>query len=473
MNPSSTAPSGQLARSAVANRASLLTPFRRRMRGLMAVMLVPALLAPAAAAQAELWWETAQRKARGSLVDLLEDDGRFGTLLAALDAAELTEAVETGSLTVFAPTDEAFAALGQETIDALLEDKPTLTDILLYHVVGEPLRTRKLVRRSTVETLQGQDVVVVHEKGTVRINGIRAIDTNLRARNGIAHVIEEVLLPPDGEEPIENLVDVLERDGRFGTLLAALDATGLTETLENGGPFTVFAPTDEAFADLGQDTIDALLDDPDTLREILLFHVLGEEKRAAKLVIAGTAETLQGDSVGIRLENFRRIVVEDAPVLTVNVKAPNGIAHILDAVLLPPPPADNVLDRLSDEGYTTLVAAIEAAGLAEALASLGPVTIFAPTNEAFAALGQETIDALLADPPALQEILLYHVAAEEKRLIDVIVERELTTLQGKSVRSFWFFGPVFVGGQKVIDPNVSAPDAIVHGIDGVLIPPSH
>ena len=443
----------------------------RRARATVAALSTLLLLAPLAA-QAE-WYDDYERKHSMSPVDVLSEDGRFGLLLTAVGEAGLVDAVEQGGFTLFAPTDEAFLALGDETLNAVLADKELLTRVLLYHLTDKaPLF--KLARRTTNQTLEGSDVVVVRDGRRYSVNGIPIVDRNIGSKTARIHVIEEVLIPPPAEEsgPAQDIIDVLERDGRFTTLLAALDATDLDEVLEGEGRFTLFAPTDEAFAKLPEGTVEALLGDLPALSNILLYHVLLEEKKALPLLFEGTAETAQGGSVTIRLENWRNLFIDDAPVANVNLMAPNGVIHVIEHVLTPPAEGETVLDVLEREGYTTLLTALEVAGLEQALLDLGPVTIFAPTNEAFAELG-DALNDVLADVPLLRSILLYHVVLEEKPLLEVILERRLETVQGSTVRSTWFFGPVFINKERVVEPNITAPDAVVHGIDGVLIPPGH
>ena len=133
-----------------------------------------------------------------NLIELLEEDGRFSVLLAALEATGLDDAVEEGGLTLFAPTDEAFQPLiDNGTIDELLNEPglETLTQILLYHVVGGESSAKELIRERRVETLQGSNVYVWWFFGKVFVNRERVIDPNLRAENGIAHAIDGVLLP--------------------------------------------------------------------------------------------------------------------------------------------------------------------------------------------------------------------------------------------------------------------------------------
>jgi len=137
---------------------------------------------------------------------------------------------------------------------------------------------------------------------------------------------------PDGEPG--SIVDVAAQAGSFETLLAAAAAAGLVETLDTGGPFTVFAPTDEAFAALPAGTLESLLADPDALRDILLYHVVSGRVAAADVVNLSEATSLQGESIQIMVHNGS-VMVNDATVTATDIEASNGIIHVIDAVLIP------------------------------------------------------------------------------------------------------------------------------------------
>ena len=191
-----------------------------------------------------------------TIVDIAVADGRFQTLVAALQAADLVGALSgEGPFTVFAPTDDAFAKLPDGTVEALLEDIPALTDILLYHVVSGAVLAEDVVMLDSAETLLGESVAIRVEGGMVYVNDAQVVITDIVADNGVIHVIDSVLLPPQ-EEVSNTIVDIAVADGRFTTLVTALQEAELVETLSGEGPFTVFAPTDDAFGKLPEGTLD-------------------------------------------------------------------------------------------------------------------------------------------------------------------------------------------------------------------------
>lgn len=135
-------------------------------------------------------------------------------------------------------------------------------------------------------------------------------------------------------ETANDIVDVAAEAGSFSTLLAAAEAAGLVETLRGEGPFTVFAPTDAAFAALPEGTVEGLLEDPEALREILLFHVVAGEVTSSQVVNLSEAETVQGGMLSISVMDGT-VMINDARVVTADVEASNGVIHVIDSVLLP------------------------------------------------------------------------------------------------------------------------------------------
>jgi transforming growth factor-beta-induced protein len=275
----------------------------------------------------------AEEEPLGRIVDIAVADGRFETLVAALQAAQLVDTLAgEGPFTVFAPTDDAFAKLPEGTVEGLLADIPALTDILLYHVVEGEVLAESVVELNDAKTLNGRYVDIRVEDGMVYINDAQVIITDIMADNGVIHVIDTVLLPP---ESVGSIVDIAVADGRFTTLATALEAADLIETLSNEGQFTVFAPTDDAFAKLPEGTVEALLEDIPALTDILLYHVVDGKVLAADVVALEEAETLLGENVSIRVEGDM-VYINDAQVILTDIMADNGVIHVIDTVLLPP-----------------------------------------------------------------------------------------------------------------------------------------
>ena len=253
-------------------------------------------------------------------------------------------------------------------MDTLLADPGgALTQILLYHVVGGAVYAADLGEGLTATTLQGNDLTFSLADGAT-VNGVNITVTDIKAANGVIHVIDAVLLPPveetatpepaaeatptPTEEPateepateepateaaddLLNVIDTAAAAGDFTTLLAAIDAAGLTDALKGEGPFTIFAPTDAAFAALPPGTVDALLADPGgDLTQILLYHVVAGTVLSTDLSEGLTAVTLQGNQLTITLEGGPK--VNGVNIVITDIPAANGVIHVIDAVLLPP-----------------------------------------------------------------------------------------------------------------------------------------
>jgi len=275
------------------------------------------------------------------IVDTAVADGRFSTLVAAVQAAGLVEALKAeGPITVFAPTDEAFAKLPAGTLDSLLlpENKQQLTDILLYHVTPGKVMAADVTSLSTAPTLLEKDLSIKVDMGNVYINDAKVIITDIETSNGVIHVIDTVLLPPAEEAASNTIVDIAVADGRFSTLVAAVTAADLVETLSGEGPFTVFAPIDDAFAALPAGTLDSLLlpENKQQLTDILLYHVVSGSVKAADVVGLTSATTVLGKDITITVKDGKVYLNDTIQVIITDIEASNGVIHVIDGVLLPP-----------------------------------------------------------------------------------------------------------------------------------------
>lgn len=401
-----------------------------------------------------------------NIVDVAVASGDFSTLVSALQAAGLVSTLQgDGPFTVFAPSDDAFASLPDGALDALLADPELLTRVLLYHVVPGRVLASEVVGLSSATTVNGADVTITAEGGTVMIDDATVIATDIEGTNGVIHVIDDVLFP----EVVFDIIQTAQDAGGFGTLLAALGAAGLTDFLGGDGPFTVFAPTDDAFAALPAHTIEALLADTDRLTDILTYHVVAGAVTSDVVVTLPSAETLNGASVQITVEGGS-VMVDGASVTVVDIEATNGIIHVIDAVLLPEPLPTVVDIATGSDDFTTLVAALSAADLVGTLQGDGPFTVFAPTNAAFEALPSGVVDDLLADVDLLTRVLTYHVTPDLVTSTEVVGLSTAPTLNGKDIAVSVDGGSVMLDDATVIATDIAAVNGIVHVIDEVLLP---
>lgn len=309
------------------------------------------------------------------IVETAAAAGNFKTLLEAAEAADLVDALKgEGPLTVFAPTDDAFAALPPGTVDDLLNDIDALTAILTYHVAVGAYPAEKVVSSTTVPTLNGAELTVtITGDGKVKVDDAYVTITDIQATNGIIHVIDAVVIPNSEASKLTSSADFSAghysfgggwianaiRDGRFdwltkrlplyyvarlaglSTLTTAVRAADLRSTLVFDGPFTVFAPTNEAFAALPAGTLEALLNDIPSLSNILLYHVTpGKVTSDIVVTLDGeNANMANGGTVGIIVDGG--VQLDDTGtdvnknVIVVDIMARNGVIHIVDGVLLP------------------------------------------------------------------------------------------------------------------------------------------
>ena len=278
----------------------------------------------------------------GNIVEVATAAGSFPTLLAAVEAAGLVDALsdDGASLTVFAPTEEAFAALPEGALDALLADPEALANILTYHVLGSEVSvsTALDIAPSKAETLQGGEVAVTSRSDEyLYINMSKVVDYDIEASNGVIHVVDSVILPPDLTPSALTIAEIAAADENFETLVAAATAANLVGTLSDpDADLTVFAPTDAAFEALGEEAVPFLLDNLELLESVLLYHVLGAEVTSVDAIVAaGSSLTMaNGEDASISFgESGRTLMINGANITVTDIVASNGIIHVLDAVL--------------------------------------------------------------------------------------------------------------------------------------------
>jgi len=304
----------------------------------------------------------------------------FNTVVAAVDAAGLKDALNDAGaeLTLFAPNDAAFAKLPEGLVTKLLEPawKPQLVDLLQYHVVAGKVLAADVADGMTAPALNGEELsFAVGEAGVVVSKGPgTVISADIGASNGVIHAVDAVLTPTSVTSTV---VDIAVADeATFSTLVAAVTAADLAATLSGPGPFTVLAPTNDAFAALPEGTVASLLEpaNQDQLAAILKLHVISGNVPAAA-VATGTVPALGGD-LEAKVGEDGTVTFNDATVIKADVLANNGIIHVLDKVILPP----------TDDSPATLPAttAATAAPGATTVAATVAATTAAPADDSAA-----------------------------------------------------------------------------------------
>jgi len=288
-----------------------------------------------------------------------------------------------------------------------------------------------------------------------------------------------IVLFPDGDnndEETNTIVDIAAGDDQFSTLVSALQRTNLVETLQGDGPFTVFAPTNDAFDALG---VDLMTISDDDLTEILLYHVLPsvaltENLAQGQSYLSTAAETGPDDnalSLLVEISGGRITVNNSSNVTTADVDADNGVIHIIDSVLTP---LDVVGHAQANSSFSSLVTALTGASgeLVSVLRGDGPFTVFAPVNSGFDAIADVT--ATLS-PDQLGSVLTYHVISganvlssdlSDNMVVSTVNGQEFTVLIGDNVQIQDAGGNL----SDVIITDVQATNGVVHAISNVLIP---
>jgi len=426
-----------------------------------------------------------------TIVDVAVGAGVFKTLVAAVQAAGLAETLSgPGPFTVFAPTDDAFAKLPAGTVENLLkpENKATLVSILTYHVVSGRRSSGSLSTSGGARSLQGGPIgFELNGKEATLTDGkggtAKVTSANVQASNGVIHIIDTVIMPPDA--PKTDTVDTAVAAGSFKTLVAAVQAAGLVETLKGTGPFTVFAPSDEAFAKLPEGLVTELVkpENKAVLTQILTYHVVAGDLQSSDLIPGNRApKTVQGGRLSI-YKSANGVMVNKSMVTAANILTTNGVIHVIDSVLLPkgiklpkipPKPVDIVDTAVAAGSFKTLVKAVQAAGLVETLKGTGPFTVFAPTDAAFAKVDKATLEKLLKpeNKDALVRVLTYHVVAGAVKAADVVKLTSAKTVEGNEVKITVMDGKVMVDNANVTATDVIASNGVIHVIDAVLLPPN-
>jgi uncharacterized surface protein with fasciclin (FAS1) repeats len=285
-----------------------------------------------------------------NIVELAAGTHDLSTLVFALKRAQLIETLSgKGPFTVFAPTNEAFEKLPGWVRFYLLEPQNAakLKEVLTYHVYAGEAKSTDLKDGEEVKTVEGESVKVAIEGSSVKINNAHVTAANVLASNGVVHIIDEVLIPPSlipHPHPTKNIVELAAGTPDLSTLVTALKAAKLTTALSGKGPFTVFAPTNEAFAKVDKNLLAALLkpENVKKLTEVLTYHVVAAEAKSTDLKNGESIKTLEGESVKVAIEGSN-VKINNADVTTANVLASNGVVHVIDNVLIPPgfvPPVD-------------------------------------------------------------------------------------------------------------------------------------
>ena len=373
---------------------------------------------------------------------------------AGLDASD--SALRTQTLTLFAPADGAFSGL---KLDALTSNTDLLSRILQYHVVpGSRLTSDQISGGETPSTLEGGNLNIAVDGGTVTVNGIPVSTTDIQTENATIHLIDGVLL---------DRIDIVERASiteGLETLTSAVQAAGLDASdspLRNDDPVTVFAPVNTAFEPLD---VDELTGDSEILNRVLTHHVVSGQITSDQLSGGETPTTLEGGSVEIGVSDGT-VTVNGIPVSIADIQTRNGVVHVIDGVLLER--LDVVQRATVTSNLSTLTTAVGAAGLADALKGDGPFTVFAPVDSAFA---DYNVEALTGNQDLLTRVLEYHAIAGQAITSDQLSSGESPqTLEGGTITIGVNDGVSLNERVAVTTTDIEVRNGVVHLLDDVLL----
>lgn len=427
------------------------------------------------------------------IIELASATPSLSILVDAVVKADLVDALKmNGPYTVFAPNNDAFAALLDSNDDwSTLNDIPTetLATVLKFHVLTSKVTSADLSDTYVKTLATGPNdenlSLQVETTGGVEFNGdSKPITVDVEASNGVVHIIDKVMLPP-------SLVTLALNNSGLTSLVAALTdtrhTTDFVSVLNGDGPFTVFAPTNAAFQSLldSNDSWSSLGDIPiETLDSVLRFHVLS----GANVQSAGLSDTYvntlatgpNDESLSLQIKTTGGVEFNgDSKPVIVDIQGSNGVVHVIDKVMLP---ANIVTLALNNSGFTSLVAALtddrHTTDFVAVLNGGGPFTVFAPTNAAFQALLDSNDDWNgLGDVPiaTLDAVLKYHVVNGANVQADQLSDnQEITMLSEGMVTVDLTDGAKLEtsSGQSVVISvtDVQGTNGVIHAINNVLLP---
>ncbi|XP_056327969.1 transforming growth factor-beta-induced protein ig-h3 [Danio aesculapii] len=378
------------------------------------------------------------------------------------ERAKLQEEIEgPGSFTFFAPSNEAWAALPTEILDALVSNvNIELLNALHYHMINKRLTSEDLKHGSSFSSMyQDFDVHIHHySNGIVTVNCARLVKTDQHATNGIVHVVDRVITA------ITNDVNsIIDTDDDLDTLRTAVAAAGLTTLLENQGSYTIFAPTNEAFEKIPPDTLTRILGDPVALKDLLNFHIL-KNLHCSESIVAGTPlETLQGTMLEVGCDGEDLTINGKAVVTQKDKLGTNGVVHYINELLIPDS-AKTLLELAEGSVVTTAAKLFKDAGLNDHLVGSESVTLLAPLNEAFK-------DKSLAMTPDMKKLLRNHILKEKFSSKGLYHGQELETLGGLKLRVFVFRNNLCIENACIAAHDKNGRYANMFLVDSILTPP--
>uniref|UniRef100_A0A4W4FZJ7 Transforming growth factor-beta-induced protein ig-h3 n=1 Tax=Electrophorus electricus TaxID=8005 RepID=A0A4W4FZJ7_ELEEL len=378
------------------------------------------------------------------------------------ERAKLQEEIEgPGSFTFFSPSNEAWAELPTEILDALVSNvNIELLNALHYHMVNQRLTSDDLKHGSSFPSMYQDFNIQIHHypNGVVTVNCARLVKTDQHATNGIVHVVNRVITAITN-----NIHSFLETVDDLETLRTAVAAAGLTAMLENEGSYTVFAPTNEAFEKIPPDMLSRILGDPVALKDLLNNHILKNMYCADSIVSGTPLETLQGTVLEVGCDGEEMTLNGKAIITTKDHLGTNGVVHYINELLIPD--SAKTLKEIAEgvPQVSTATKLFEDAGLNRYLTGTEAVTMIAPQNYAFK--GSVTMT------PEMRKAMKNHILKERLSSKSLYHDQKLETLSGNKLRVFMYRNNLCIENACIAAHDINGRYGTMFAVDKVLAPP--
>uniref|UniRef100_A0A8D0GWP8 Transforming growth factor-beta-induced protein ig-h3 n=1 Tax=Sphenodon punctatus TaxID=8508 RepID=A0A8D0GWP8_SPHPU len=395
-----------------------------------------------------------------NIQQVIEIEESLETLRAAVAASGLNNLLESdGQFTLLAPTNEAFEKIPQETLNRILGDPEALKDLLSHHILKSAMCAEAIIAGLSMETLEGTTLEVGCAGEELTLNGRPIIaNKDVIATNGVIHFVNELLIPDSAKTLFE-----LAKESDVSASIDLFRQAGLSSHLTGSEQVTLLAPINSVFKDRTP-SVDS------NMRTLLLDHIVKGQLSSKNLYHRQILETLGGKELRV-FEYRNNLCIENICIAAHDKRGRFGTLFAVDRMLTPP--VGTVMDVLkSDNRFSTLVAAIQSAGLMEMLNRPGSFTVVAPTNEAFRAMPQGELNKLMGNSKELVNILKYHIA-------DVILVSgavgtvvRLKSLQGDKLEVGSKNNLISVNKEPVAETDIMATNGVIYAINTVLQPPA-
>uniref|UniRef100_A0A8C3EAD0 Transforming growth factor beta induced n=1 Tax=Corvus moneduloides TaxID=1196302 RepID=A0A8C3EAD0_CORMO len=393
-----------------------------------------------------------------TIQQIIETEDSLETLRTAVAASDLSSLLESeGQYTLLAPTNEAFEKIPRETLNRILGDPEALRDLLNHHILKSAMCAEAIIAGLTMETLEGATLDVGCSGEELTLNGKPIIaNKDVLATNGVVHFVNELLIPDSAKTVFE-----LAQESEVSKSTDLFRQAGLSSHLTGSEQVTLLAPVNNVFKD-GLPIIDS------NMRNLLLNHIVKDQLSSKYLYHGQKLQTL-GDKE-LRVFVYRNnLCIENACIAAHDKRGRFGTLFSVDKMLTPP--TGSVMDVLkADHRFSTLVAAIQSAGLTENLNRPGTFTVFAPTNEAFRAMPQGELNKLMGNAKELANILKFHVADEILVSGAVTALVRLKSMQGDKLEVSMKNNVIHINKEPVAESDIMATNGVIYAVNSVLQP---